>query len=140
MNTSTILQGAAIEQNDVDQLTAAVESLPPESPVRAVVTRMLAALDRGAGITLVEQDKELSPNEVAALLGVSRPHIMKMVRTGALKAHHVGTHLRIAFADYEDFVARRDSASKYVAEVIAAAQNPAVEPFTDEELRELNDL
>ncbi|MFC5123730.1 hypothetical protein ACFPRL_10080 [Pseudoclavibacter helvolus] len=63
-----------------------------------------------------------------------------MVRTGALKAHHVGTHLRIAFADYEDFVARRDSASKYVAEVIAAAQNSAVEPFTDEELRELNDL
>lgn len=119
MNISTIQQETVVAIEDIHHLANAVEELPENSPLREFVADMLEVIGRGAGISLVEQDKELTPNEVASLLQVSRPHVMKMIHAGVLSAHPVGKHYRIMFSDLKDFIDRRNRASKHVAEVIA---------------------
>jgi len=135
--TSTIEQGVAVAISDVEQLAHAVDALPEQSPLRAFVADFLQAVTRGAGVALVEQDKELTPNDVAKLLNVSHPHVMKMIRVGALKSHQTGAHNRVLYSDFVDFAKRRSGASKYVAETIAAAQSGSAPALSDEALDQL---
>lgn len=140
LDISTIRQDVVVAADEVKQLTNAVEELPEHSPLRDFVSGLLDAVSRGAGVSLVEQDKELSPNEVAALLQVSRPHVMKMIHAGVLSAHPVGKHYRIMFSDFRDFADRRARASKHVAEVIAAVDKRSVAALEDEAMKNLSQL
>lgn len=140
MNILTIRQDVAIAADEVQQLTHAVGELPELSPLRGFVSELLEAVSRGTGVSLVEQDKELSPNDVASLLQVSRPHVMKMIHAGILSAHPVGKHYRIMFSDFLDFADRRDRASKHVAEVIATADKRKVSALDDEAMKNLRQL
>lgn len=124
--------------DEIQQLTHAVEELPEHSPLRDFVSELLEVVSRGAGVSLVEQDKELSPNDVALLLQVSRPHVMKMIHEGILSAHPVGKHYRVMFSDFRDFADRRDRASKHVAEVIAAANKRDVPALDEEAMKNLS--
>ncbi|MBI4942795.1 MAG: helix-turn-helix domain-containing protein [Actinobacteria bacterium] len=58
-------------------------------------------------------DEELTSNEAAALLAVSRPHVVKLAKTGALPYRMVGTHHRFKRSDVERYevvqAARRDA-------------------------------
>lgn len=140
LNILTIQQDVAIAAEEVQQLARAVEELPELSPLRGFVSELLEAVGRGAGVSLVEQDKELSPNDVASLLQVSRPHVMKMIHAGILSAHPVGKHYRVMFSDFLDFADRRDRASKHVAEVISAADKRKAVALDDAAMQHLRQL
>ncbi|MFJ6678626.1 helix-turn-helix domain-containing protein [Microbacterium sp. NPDC091382] len=140
MNISVLNTAVAVPATEVQQLSTAVQELPDTSPLRELVSELLDAVARGAGISLVEQEKELSPNDVASLLQVSRPHVMKMIREGVLIAHPVGKHHRVRYSDFIDFAERRELASKHVAEIIAHANTPAPVPLTEEEMEDLRQL
>jgi len=140
MTISTIGRDVVVDTDEVDQLSHAVEELPEQSPLREFVAGLLDAVSRGAGVSLVEQDKELSPNDVASLLQVSRPHVMKMIHAGELPASLTGAHYRVMYSDFRDFADRRDRASKHVAEVIANAGQRTAPPLSDEELEQFRQL
>ena len=140
MSISTIGRGLVVAPNEVEQITQAVKELPEQSPLREFIAGLLDAVSRGVGVSLVEQDKELSPNDVASLLQVSRPHVMKMIHTGELPASLTGTHYRVMYSDFRNFADRRDRASKRVAEVIANAGQHTVPALSDEELEQLRQL
>jgi excisionase family DNA binding protein len=140
LNISTIQQDVVVADDEVQKLTHALEELPEHSPLRDFVSGLLDAVSRGAGVSLVEQDKELSPNDVASLLQVSRPHVMKMIHAGILSAHPVGKHYRVMFSDFRDFADRRDRASKHVAEVIDSANKRIVPALDDEAMENLRQL
>lgn len=138
LNISTIQQDIAVANEEIQHLTHAVEDLPEHSPLRGIFSELLKAVDRGARISLVEQGKELTPNEVASLLQVSRPHVMKMIHAGILSAHLVGKHYRVKFNDLRDFIDRRDRASKHVAEVIATAGKCNASPLSEDAMKSLS--
>ena len=72
-------------------------SLPP-SALRLLVD-ILTQLGQGRGVTLVPDKAELTTQEAADYLNVSRPYVVKLVERGQLAARLVGTHRRIAFED-----------------------------------------
>jgi len=85
---------------------ASVE-LPPA--VTQLVLDLLRSIGKGDAVALVPFGEELSTQEAADLLNVSRPFLVKLIESGELPHHKVGTHRRIRAEDLFAFKRRRDS-------------------------------
>ena len=93
-------------------------SLPP-SALRLLVD-ILTQLGQGRGVTIVPGKAELTTQEAADYLNVSRPYVIKLIENRKLDARLVGTHRRIAFEDLlrfdeKDRKLRRAALDKLVA-------------------------
>ncbi len=66
--------------------TAEALALPPEAAraVRAVLDRLYA----GGKVAVLGEDAELTPNEAAEVLGMSRPLVVRRMDTGDLPFRH----------------------------------------------------
>ena len=62
----------------------------------ALVAREIAT---GNGVAVVPVHHELTTHEAAAVLHVSRPHLIRMLDEGRLPSRKIGTHRRIRFDD-----------------------------------------
>lgn len=73
-----------------------------DAPLPAAVAQMLreivTKLAAGEPVALVTANAEMTPNEAAAFLNVSRGYITKLMDQGALPFHEVGSHRRIPSA------------------------------------------
>ena len=83
----------------------------PTSALRLLVD-ILAEFATGNGVGIVPMHPELTTQEAADLLNVSRPHFIKLLETQALPYHRTGKHRRIRFDDLMKFKAERDEASE----------------------------
>lgn len=70
------------------------------------IARFLDARAQGRRVVVTRGGDEVSPNEAAALLGMSRPQVRKLMETGHLAYRTVGTHHRITVASVEAWRAR----------------------------------
>jgi len=86
------------------------------SPTLARLLQLAAQeLALGHAVTLLPTDQHLSTHEAARLLGVSRPFLIaRLLETGKLPHHRVGSHRRVALPDllaYQAEQARRQAAA-----------------------------
>lgn len=82
--------------SDDDQTVAKLE-LPPH--MLRFFADLLGMMSRHELITLVPHDHELSTQEVANFLNVSRPFVVKLIDEGRLKCKKVCRHRRVEMAD-----------------------------------------
>jgi excisionase family DNA binding protein len=71
--------------------------LPPH--IAQLIRQVLTCLAAGREVTISENLTELTPNEAADVLNVSRTYIIKLLDDGVLPYRLVGTHRRIPYAD-----------------------------------------
>ena len=76
-------------------------SIPPGA-VRLFM-EVLTQLGQGRGVTILPKKVELTTQEAADYLNVSRPYVVKLVESVRLPARTVGTRRRIAFTDLITF-------------------------------------
>lgn len=78
--------------------------------VTPLLVKILTEMAQGNAVTLIPLHAELTTQEAANLLNISRPHLNKLLERGDLPHHKVGTHRRIRFVDLEEFRAKREAA------------------------------
>jgi len=65
----------------------------------ALLLEVLSNMAEGKSMTLIPSDADISTQQAADMLNVSRPHIVKLLETGAIPFKKVGAHRRIELKD-----------------------------------------
>ena len=82
--------------------------IPPKA--LSLLHYIVSLMADGKSITLIPSDSEVSTQEAAELLNVSRPHIVKLLERGEIPYKKVGSHRRILLKDlmrYDDKVKKK---------------------------------
>lgn len=83
----------------------------PTSAARLLL-RILSEMANGNAVTMVPVHAELSTQEAASLLNVSRPHLVNLLEQGEIAYHKVGAHRRVRAQDVLDYQQRRTVAQR----------------------------
>lgn len=92
-------------------------TLPPEAG--RAVTRLLHDLASGASVHLITGDTELTTQEAADILGLSRTFVVRLIDQGKLRGHLAGSHRRLKATDVLDYKTRQDARMAGLAELTA---------------------
>jgi excisionase family DNA binding protein len=95
------------------------EATIPSAAYRLLVD-VLNQMAQGNSVTLVPIHTELTTQEAADLLNVSRPFLIKQIDPGAIPHHKVGNHRRIKFNDLMVYKERVDQEALAALDEIVA--------------------
>jgi excisionase family DNA binding protein len=99
------------------------EAVELPASVYRVLRQIVHELAKGHAVTVVPAQREVTTQQAADLLNVSRPHLVKLLERGAIPFHTVGTHRRIRFEDVMAYRRQRSHARREaLAEMAREAQ------------------
>ncbi|MEN5239544.1 MULTISPECIES: helix-turn-helix domain-containing protein [Pseudomonas] len=81
---------------------------------------ILSELALGNAVKVVPIHAELTTQEAADLLNVSRPHLVKLLDEGLMPHTKTGRHRRVKFADLVVYKNKRDAISRAAMDELAA--------------------
>lgn len=87
--------------------------------VTELLVRMLTELSNGNMVSIVPVHAELTTQEAANLLNVSRPHLVKLLVEQAIPFHMAGAHRRIRFADLNAYMLERETQRENAMQALA---------------------
>lgn len=99
------------------------ETLTIPTEAAHLLARILTAMAAGDSLALTPIQRELTTQQAADLLNVSRPFLVQLLETGKIPFHKVGTHRRIAYEDvihYKEEI--KASRRKTLGDLTALAQ------------------
>jgi excisionase family DNA binding protein len=82
------------------------EELQIPASLYEVLRRAAHQLAAGMAVSIIPIGTQLSTQQAAELLGVSRPHVVKLLDSGEIKHTKVGKHRRVLLEDVLDYKAR----------------------------------
>jgi len=91
----------------------------PKKALSLLIT-ILSNMSEGKSITIIPTDSEVSTQQAADMLNVSRPHLVKLLENNTIPFKKVGSHRRILLRDliaYEKILQKtREEKLKFLSE------------------------
>lgn len=125
------------EETTIELTVSGRESQQLGDALNQVIQHVLHALANGQSIDVQPVPQDLTTTVAAQRIGISRPTLMKAIRSGDLPAHKVGSHFRIRTEDAAAFrkgllkktVAQKEQALKELWEL--EDEHGLVDTFTE---------
>jgi excisionase family DNA binding protein len=93
-------------------ISASGEKVEFPDTLYEVLTRIVEMMSRGQAVTLVPDNQVVTTQRAATILGMSRPHFIKLLEAGAMAHHKVGNQRRVYLQDVLSYARRRDEERK----------------------------
>lgn len=81
-------------------------------PLYRVLLEAARQLGEGNGVALLPYAQELTTQQAADMLNVSRPHVVSLLEADTIPFHKVGTHRRVYLRDLLNYKHQRDGARR----------------------------
>lgn len=119
---SSRLLAACIGQGETAQLRLIDRNKDITVPVSAIhmLVDILNQMAQGNTVSLVPIHAELTTQQAADMLNVSRPYLVKLLESGEIGFHKTGRHRRIRFDDLMAYRQRMDEESRKAADELTA--------------------
>ena len=77
------------------------------APLYDLLKAIVQNLEDGRALVLMPEDRQLTTQRAAEMLGMSRPYLIRLLDAGEMPYHLVGKHRRIALRDVLAYAKRR---------------------------------
>lgn len=101
------------------------QGLPPVA--RRAVEQLLRELARGGVVHVLVDGRDVTTQDAAEVLGLSRTFVVRLIDTGKLPAHLAGTHRRIRVADLMAYAEERSQRLEAVAAIADADEAAGID-------------
>ena len=95
------------------------ESIEVPKPVFEVLMKVLAIMSEGKAFALIPLDKELTTQQAADILNVSRPYFNKLLELGEIPHRKVGRNRRVRFGDLAQYKTKQEEKSRAALQELA---------------------
>jgi excisionase family DNA binding protein len=116
---SRLKKGAPMQLRILDDEAAqATVKLP--APAVSLLLRILEEMARGNAVTIIPVHAELTTQEAADMLNISRPTLIELLEEGKIEYRRVGTHRRVRFEALMKYKRQADEARRAALAELAA--------------------
>lgn len=119
--SATELSQLLRERPDSDRAHIKLDGADLVLPRQALVLLrdLLTEMAQGNAVTILPTHAEVTTQEAANMLNVSRPHLVKLLEEGAIPFTRVGTHRRIRLQDLLAYKRQQEEASEAALQELA---------------------
>jgi excisionase family DNA binding protein len=82
----------------------------------AMLAQAFSVIAGGGGVALVPSDAQLTTQQAADMLNVSRPYLISLLESGKIGYTKVGRHRRVAFAELMEYKRHADQRARAAAD------------------------
>lgn len=97
------------ENSQLKLVAANGEEMTIPNSVYHVLRQVVQVMASGKNVSIVTYNPEITTQQAADLLNVSRPYLIKLLEQGELPYILVGTHRRVKFEDLIKYKQQRDT-------------------------------
>jgi excisionase family DNA binding protein len=114
-----------LESHPGDDLVEALGEIGQEDalviprPTAIMLAQVLDALGHGQGVVIIPKEVELTTQQAADMLNVSRPYLIGLLESGKISFRKVGRHRRITYEALAAYKRRDDLERRAAADDLA---------------------
>lgn len=118
--STVLLTRAENQQIEFHDESGAVRTVRiPTSALRLLV-EVLTQIGQGNAVSIIPIHAELTTQEAADVLNVSRPFLVQLLEKGDMPFHKIGTHRRVRYQDVIEYKKRIDTERRKALDQLAA--------------------